>query len=287
MVRLAARELLEIFAFGEGTLNIIVREIGERIAPRIGPGSRFIEIDDFGDDGRTGDFFRGQAIRYGGRRAGFNAEFSPVEPQKCNQHTRRQDGDNGGNQRDDGNAFAGLRHQAGGGLVRLPALFRLIQLLNEHVVREKAFGRLLGQHPADDLGGVILHGRIIGLEIEGRGAGVQGQNFRSGLGVERRAPGQGVKQRGAQGVHVAVKIFRQAAQFFRGDVVGSTPDHIRPGPRGFVLGAGQTEVHQLGHSFVVEQDVAGFDIAVQHLALVRRPQPTGDPGADGEHIRFR
>ena len=85
-----------------------------------------------------------------------------------------------------------------------------------------------------------------------------------------------------------MKIFRLAAEFFRGDIVGCSPNDAA-GARagGFMLGTGQAEVHQLGNTVVVKEDVAGFDVAMEQALLAGGVQSGRDASPDGEDVGFR
>src|SRR5439155_7024879 len=56
----------------------------------------------------------------------------------------------------------------------------------------------------------------------------------------------------------------------------------------FVFGVpGETEVHELGFAFGIEQDVQGLDVAMQKVLLQRGIQSGGDLDAHVEHGEFR
>ena len=116
---------------------------------------------------------------------------------------------------------------------------------------------------ADELGGIILKGRVVGLKIEGGGGGVLGHDLAGRLRVKRWAGGQGMEEGGSQRVHITAEILRLAAEFFGGNIIGRTPDDATAVGGGFVLGERQAEVDEFGLAFVVEEDVAGFNVAVE------------------------
>ena len=128
------------------------------------------------------------------------------------------------------------------------------------------------------MGGVFCHRAVNGVagalsdggdDVVGRregGVDLSGDDFFNVWGVKGNVAGQAVIEGARQAVHIGKKGFGFSVDFFRGDVVGRAPDGV------VVVGVfeginGEAEVNQFRLAFLVEEDVARFDVAVKEVFL--------------------
>lgn len=94
--------------------------------------------------------------------------------------------------------------------------------------------------------------------------------------VVGRSAGEQFVQDTGEGVHVAAVVYRGIRKSFRSNVIEGANGFSRLGEPGGAGGAGQPEIDQAGEVVSGEQDVRGFDVAVQHRFGVRGIQGCGD-----------
>ena len=103
---------------------------------------------------------------------------------------------------------------------------------------------------------------------------------------EGNVPRQCVVERPAQAVHIRQGRLPLALDFFRSDIIGCAPSDILH----FLIGLGapgQAKIHQFGLVVGVEEDIAGFDVAVQEIVLEGHVEGGGDLDADVQHFQLR
>jgi hypothetical protein len=148
------------------------------------------------------------------------------------------------------------------------------------LLRRHPLLRLLGQQPGDDLG---ERPGVGGGERQLLGDGVRGLD--GGGPAVGRAALDGLVERAAQRPHVGLRPGGGAADALGRQEVDGADELAGAGQGGGAGGLGDAEVGEhdppgadLALGAAAEQDVAGFDVAVQHPGAVRGPQ-RGDHAA--------
>src|SRR5690606_20333933 len=103
-----------------------------------------------------------------------------------------------------------------------------------------------------------------------------------GAFAEGAAAGGGEGEDAAEGEHVRGRADLFGAGLFGGHVCGGAQHGGGPGVAGGVQGAGDAEVDEAG-AVGGQDDVAGFEVAVDQAAGVDRGQSLGQPGAQYHH----
>ena len=132
--------------------------------------------------------------------------------------------------------------------------------------------RILLQTAHDDLletGGQI--GPYLG-QGKGRGIEMLARYLGHARAVERRVPGQHLVEHNTQRVDVRAGVDRLAADLLRRHVTGAADDGARARDPGPVGAGGDAEVGDLGVTLPVDEDVLGFDVAVDDACQMRRRQ---------------
>jgi hypothetical protein len=111
--------------------------------------------------------------------------------------------------------------------------------------------------------------------------GVRGHSF---LAAWRRAA-ECVIERGAEGIDVRAEILLCAIHAFRRDVVGRGPK-LRGARLAALRDQREAEVHQLGVALGIQQDVAGFHVAVDQAGDFRGLETTRHFNGQREHLGF-
>ena len=94
-----------------------------------------------------------------------------------------------------------------------------------------------------------------------------------------------MKEGAAEAIDVAAKVLGLIVEFFRSDIVGSAPNFAAC-CCGFGHDGGEPEVHQFGCVGICEEDVAGFNIAVDEAALEGCFEATSDLDSDFQDLDF-
>ena len=97
----------------------------------------------------------------------------------------------------------------------------------------------------------------------------------------------GVKERGSQAVEIAPEVFLPAFDFFGRDVIRGAPN-LAFEIVGRLEGKREAEVDNFGRVIGIEENVAGFDVAVDQAPAPKSAfQPVGDRDADFDSFQFR
>ena len=152
------------------------------------------------------------------------------------------------------------------------------------VVGEAFFG-VVAEHAIDDVLGA--GGEAEAGFAEGDALGFDAAEVFDGIGVGfvGRIAGHRMVERGAEGEDVAAVVFFVVDDFFGGDVEGGGPDFA-----GLIAAAideeGEAEVHDFGGAGFGEEDVGGFDVAMDEGELLGGAEAFGDFAADAEGFGF-
>ena len=106
------------------------------------------------------------------------------------------------------------------------------------------------------------------------------------LAFNRGSARDGMEKRRAEAVDVAAKILRRVVQSLRCDIIGRPPN-LTSIFRALRRHAREAEVADLRRVFVDEEDVRGFDVAMNEPFCIRRPQAFRDLNAGLKHLFFR
>ncbi len=133
--------------------------------------------------------------------------------------------------------------------------------------------------------GILLEGREEGVnrlfrEVRSelawvrRGLGqVREGDLRRTAACERRLAHEALVEDAAERVEVALPRRLRAFDQLRGEVVRGAEDLALRGQAGGVSRAREAEVGERGRTLAVEQDVRGFDVAVEDVLAVQRVEP--------------
>ncbi len=156
---------------------------------------------------------------------------------------------------------------------------------DEFVVALEALSGVFGEGGDDGVAGGLAD---FVDHVVGRGDGgmdMGGDDFVDGGCFKGDVAGDGVVEGAGEAIHVREKVLAFLADFFGSDIVGGAPD------TGIVVvfgigAAGEAEVDEFGFTFGVEEDVTGFDIAVEEFVFEGEVEGGGDFDADIEDVEF-
>ena len=161
----------------------------------------------------------------------------------------------------------------------------VLEMFDEFVVALVALFGIFFEGTIDGEGGGPGDPRGEGLEADGLSFQVFEGDEGSGFVFEGWSTGEGVEERGAEGIDIAAEILGLVVEFFWGEIVGGAPD-FAVGEFAFFGGSGETEVDDFSDLIVIEEDIAWFDIAMDETGLVSGAEALGDLDTDAEGLGF-